>query len=125
MAAMTSATEELLRLLDERGVEFKTHDVITGKAVTWHGSVCDWVALPDERGLAVGVYKDYLTPEQAIAATLLGSEPDEIELTQTYDVGFRNGVMAVYQQLEGIEDYEELQELIAEYWEGGEGCDEP
>ena len=31
------------------------------------------MALPDESGLAVAVYKDYLTPEQAIAATL-GSE---------------------------------------------------
>ena len=63
-------TERLRALLDERGVEYKTHDIIVGKAVTWHGSVCDWVALPDERGLAVGVYKDYLTPEQAINATL-------------------------------------------------------
>lgn len=64
------AIDELQRLLDERGVESKTHDIITGKAVTWHGSVCDWVALSDEKGLAVGVYKDYLTPEKTIAATL-------------------------------------------------------
>ena len=63
------------------------------------------------------------TPEQAIAATL-GSRPDEIELTQTYDAGFKNGVMAVFQQLEGIESYEELQDLIAEYWGEGEGNDE-
>lgn len=64
------------------------------------------------------------TPKQAIAATL-GSKPDETELTQTYDAGFRNGVIAVFQQLEGIEDYEGLQELIAEYWGEGEGYDEP
>ena len=38
------------------------------------------------------------------------------ELTQAYDAGFRNGVLAVFQQLEGIEDYEGLQDLIAEYW---------
>ena len=63
------------------------------------------------------------TPEQAVAATL-GSEPDETELTQTYDAGFENGVMAVFQQLEGVEDYEELQDLIAEYWAEGEGYDE-
>lgn len=74
-----SATDELRRMLDERGVEYKTHDIITGKAVTWHGSVCNWIALPDERGLAVAVYKDYLTPEQAIAATLGWiDEPDTI-----------------------------------------------
>lgn len=63
-------TEHLMAMLEERGVEYKTHGIIGGKAVTWHGSVCNWVALPDERGLAVAVYKDYLTPEQAIAATL-------------------------------------------------------
>ena len=61
--------------------------------------------------------------EQAVAATL-GSEPDETELTQIYDAGFSNGVMAVFQQLEGVEDYEELQDLIAEYWAEGEGYDE-
>lgn len=59
-----------------------------------------------------------------IDAATLGSEPDEIELTQTYDAGFRNGVMAVFQQLEGIEDYEGLQDLIAEYWGESEGNDE-
>ena len=64
------ATDELRRLLDERGIEYKMHGIIGGKAVTWHGSVCNWVALPDENGLAVAVYKDYLTPKQAIAATL-------------------------------------------------------
>ena len=63
-------TELLCKLLDERGVEYKTHDIIGSKAVTWRGSVCNWVALPGEMGLAVAVYKDYLTPEQAIAATL-------------------------------------------------------
>jgi hypothetical protein len=63
------------------------------------------------------------TPEQAIAATL-GSKPDESELTQTYDVGFKNGVMAVFQQLEDIGDYEELQCFIADYWAEGEGNDE-
>ena len=71
-----AATEKLKALLDERGVEYKTHDIIIGKAVTWAGSVCNWVALPDERGLAVGVYKDYLTPEQTIAVTL-GNETCE------------------------------------------------
>ena len=72
-------TERLMAMLEERGVEYKTHGIIGGKAVTWHGSVCNWIALPDERGLAVAVYKDYLTPEQAIAATLGWiDEPDTI-----------------------------------------------
>lgn len=50
---------------------------------------------------------------------------DETELVQSYDAGFKNGVMAVFQQLEGIESYEELQEFIAEYWGEGEGSDRP
>lgn len=50
---------------------------------------------------------------------------DVLELTQAYDAGFRNGVMAVFQQLEGIESLEELQDLIAEYWAEEEGNDEP
>ena len=50
---------------------------------------------------------------------------DETELVQSYDAGFKNGVMAVFQQLEGIESYEELQEFIAEYWNEGEGNDRP
>lgn len=71
--------ERLMAMLEERGVEYKTHGIIGGKAVTWHGSVCNWVALPDESGLAVAVYKDYLTPEQAIAVTLGWiDEPDII-----------------------------------------------
>jgi hypothetical protein len=49
---------------------------------------------------------------------------DVPELTQAYDAGFRNGVMAVFQQLEGIESFEELQDFIAEYWAEEEGNDE-
>lgn len=67
---MSNAIKDLCKLLEAREVEFKTHDTVIGKAVTWSGSTCNWVALLDEMGLAVAVYKDYLTPEQAIAATL-------------------------------------------------------
>ena len=123
-----TATDELRRLLDAKGVEhydraertlwgdclIKTQD---GKNV-----VCRFCAEEVLNGLNLSIAR--VTPEQAIAVTL-GGEPDETELTQTYDVGFRNGVMAVFQLLEGIEDYEELQDLIAEYWDGGEGCDAP
>ena len=60
--------------------------------------------------------QNFVTPEQAIAVTL-GSD-------DRYDAGFASGVQAVFQQLEGIEDYEGLQDLIAEYWGEGEGNDE-
>lgn len=58
-------------------------------------------------------------------AATLGSEPDMIEITQTYDAGFRNGVQAVFQQLDALKNYEELQDFIGEYWGAGEGYDEP
>ncbi len=69
-------TIELIRLLEERGVKCEVIDFFGVKAVVWDGNVCRWVALPDEGGLAVAVYEDYLTPKQAIAATL-GSEREK------------------------------------------------
>lgn len=71
-----TATERLRAMLNERGVDFKVHDVLGNAAITWQGDVCSWFALDDEKGLAVAVYRDYLTPEQAIAATL-GSEREK------------------------------------------------
>lgn len=47
------------------------------------------------------------------------------ELRDMYDKGFENGVQAVFQQLECIESFDELQDFIAEYWAEGEGNDEP
>ena len=114
---MTNATERLRALLDERGVEWEGTP-----GITFWGN-CSALDITTNEKEKVHLHL-CCTPEQAIAATL-GSEPDEIELIQTYDAGFRNGVMAVFQQLEGIEDYEELQCFIAEYWGEGEGNDEP
>lgn len=110
-------TTELLREgLTERGIEWRSGL----EGVTFVG---DWCLVEYDNGRLAATCEPVLTPEQAIAATL-GSVPDEIELTQSYDAGFGNGVMAVFQQLEGIESYEELQDLIAEYWGEGEGNDE-
>lgn len=117
-----SATDELRRLLDERGVKWSDASDDDIQHTTWNTGSCWFSEFNDGWtgwGMSMGG-----TPEQAIAATLW-SKPDEIELTQTYDAGFSNGVMAVFQQLEGIEDYEELQCFIAEYWGEGEGYDEP
>lgn len=47
------------------------------------------------------------------------------ELRDMYDQGFRSGVQAVFQQLECIEGFDELQDFIAEYWAEEEGNDEP
>lgn len=46
------------------------------------------------------------------------------ELRDMYDQGFRNGVQSVFHQLECIEDFDELQDFIAEYWAEEEGNDE-
>lgn len=62
-----TATERLRELLDERGVEY---GALSSIFTTWTGGVCSWIAIEDKDGLAVAVYRDYLTPEQAIAATL-------------------------------------------------------
>lgn len=67
---MSSSTDELCARLEKLGVEYTTYTTIVDEAVIWTGSVCNWIALPSEYGLAVAVYKDYLTPEQAIAATM-------------------------------------------------------
>jgi hypothetical protein len=132
-----TATDRLRALLDERGVKYETNEderdlIAEPERTAWEYSQCGYemyVVATEAVDVEGKPYLDmdfhhYHTPEQAIAATL-GSVPDEIELTQTYDAGFRNGVMAVFQQLEGIDDYEELQCFIAEYWGEGEGNDEP
>ena len=46
------------------------------------------------------------------------------ELNDMYDRGFEDGVQAVFHQLVCIENFDELQEFIAEYWAEEEGNDE-
>jgi len=64
---MTSATDELRRMLDECGVEYRCGL----QGVTFVG---DWCFVEYENGLLAATCEPVLTPEQAIAATL-GSEP--------------------------------------------------
>lgn len=87
-------TTDLLRLLEKRGVKCEVIDFFGVKAVVWDGNVCRWVALPDEGGLAVAVYEDYLTPYRAIAATL-GSER-EAELVKTINDVLRHATDTVW-----------------------------
>lgn len=70
---MTSATEVLRRLLDERGVEYEGETDEDGWAYTrWHGfDDTGWLAASDELCGLLDLRGRYLfTPEQAIAATL-------------------------------------------------------
>jgi len=64
-----TATEELRRLLDERGVEWRG-GLPTETMVEADGLDLLYVALPDGRVRAF--IRNYLTPEQAVEATLGG-----------------------------------------------------
>ena len=100
-----SATEELRRLLDEAGV--KWHDdgyattctVWTANGVTWYGL---------RRDGSIELLTHYLTPEQAVAATVGRDE------RESYDAGFASGVKATLQQLYGLlHEYPTLDEIEA------------
>lgn len=111
-------TTELREKLTERGVEWtKPKSAAEFIKTTFLRNGWGIEVLERNIGLCVTATNVFDTPEQAIAATL-GSD-------DRYDAGFASGVQAVFQQLEGIEDYEGLQDLIAEYWGEGEGYDEP
>ncbi len=75
-----SAIEELRNLLDERGVEYKSHYLNT----SWHVGMKLYMATDNADGTLT---VDNLTPEQAIAATLGGGECEwELEHSGTlYD----------------------------------------
>ena len=72
----TSATERLRALLDERGVEWRG-GLPTETMVEADGLDLLYVALPDGRVRAF--IRNYLTPEQAIAATLGRADDGEEE----------------------------------------------
>lgn len=63
-----SATDELRRMLDERGVEYRYEDVTEGTLFVVTKDVRIYYILAREKGFKV--WSDWLTPEQAIAATL-------------------------------------------------------
>lgn len=70
---------KLCELLKERGVDFEVHGIPGNTAITWRGEVCSWIALGDEKGLGLAVYRDYLTPEQTIKVSLGGADGKDDE----------------------------------------------
>ena len=60
---MTNATDELRRMLDERGVEYETNDSMGASETTWNGFTA-YQLTPTAKLIM------HPTPEQAIAATL-------------------------------------------------------
>ena len=74
-----SATEELRRLLEERGVEYFKHEdgeplrkleKADEPATSWHMGGASVCAVPIEGGDLFDLWIDHCTPEQAVAATL-------------------------------------------------------
>ena len=91
-----NASDVLREMLDERGVEWRDVPTLVGPMTVWNVNGFQWAAIydADEGGLAVGVYRDYLTPEQAVSATL-GSER-EAGLVQAIDDVLRNATDTVW-----------------------------
>ena len=69
---MTSATDELCKLLDERGVKYD--ESTQGNTTLFRFDYCDscddYLHTITITGACISAYSEYLTPEQAIAATL-------------------------------------------------------
>lgn len=67
-----SATDELRKLLDERGVEYK--ETNSGNTTIFHFDYCeqcdDYLHIIAITGACISAYLNYLEPKQAIAATL-------------------------------------------------------
>ena len=63
-----SATDELRRMLDERGVKYSHEDVTEGTLFVVTRDVRIYYILAREKGFEV--WSDWLTPEQAVEATL-------------------------------------------------------
>ncbi len=100
-----SATDELHRLLDERGV--KHRDV--GSMTFWCDALSNkWCATEQEDDSLHVQCMNFLTPEQVIAATVGRDE------RESYDAGFASGVKATLQQLYGLlHEYPTLDEIEA------------
>ena len=100
MGDMTS-TDELRRLLDERGVEYEVDDAKTVRVTRWR-AYGDWVSFIeyDNGDTKFCIDARRLTPEQAIAATL-GHEPDDAAMVRLHDQ--MNATMLKYEMAQGIE----------------------
>lgn len=81
-------TDELCRLLDERGVEYERTAWSCGSAVWWEdASGVTWRAHDNEEDELLSLYAySSVTPEQAIAATLGSSNCTNSERTGTCHV---------------------------------------
>lgn len=109
-----TATDELRRMLDERGIEYETDDAQVSETEWYYvtklrdGYRDRWTyEEPPDCDLLVSYQYD-LGAKDAIAATV-GSDERE-----SYDAGFASGVKATLQQLYGLlHEYPTLDEIEA------------
>ena len=85
-----SATDELRRLLDERGIEYaESQDRFRIRFRFNYCEACgDYLNEIEVMGACITASKSYLTPEQAIAATLGGGECE----VECFDDGVDEGM---------------------------------
>lgn len=97
-----TATDELRRLLDERGVEYTTSDGEHVKETCWPymGELTAAFAEYDNGTTRFACDTWCFTPEQAVAATL-GREPDDAAMVKLHDQ--MNATMLKYEIAQGIE----------------------
>lgn len=67
---MTSATDELRRLLDERGVKWEDHSDESVRHTTWNGAGCWFTEFRDDGWAAFGMSSKCDTPAEAVEMTL-------------------------------------------------------
>ena len=92
---MSSATEALRRMLDERGVEWTYGDGTVSFSDGNHWCHA-WAYNDDTMCVSMG----YFTPEQAVAATL-GNESDDAAMVRLHER--MNAVLLGYERAQGIE----------------------
>ena len=102
-----TATDELRRMLDERGVRWEENGCPgLFKDTKWHYASGKHACFTEGvSGVAILYLRD-ATPEQTIAATVGRDE------RESYDAGFASGVKATLQQLYGLlHEYPTLDEI--------------
>ena len=100
-----TATDELRRMLDERGVEWDMFSVCDTEYTHWTNSDGHWCAANIDWPLSLNVTIISVTPAQAIAATLGRGTCRKVYLVETSDDLLESWYpIAVYLHRESAED---------------------
>ena len=92
-------TDELRRMLDERGVEWTSERVSDGVLFTFTKDGRTYSVFARDRA-GLEMWSQYLTPAQAIEATL-GPEPDDAAMVKLHEQ--MNTALLEYERAQGIE----------------------